>query len=328
MLRGRRRNSPRITAPTAPPTDVPDELLPAVDDPVAIKALAEADAKKYSGVVALGRDLVAVIDRCSVDTLLELFADSLEEPVARGMLQNEVVAALGRRGDRRAVRPLLDAFQVPNPRTRGVVGASLGQLGGPEVIDAMLALLAGGDSASIQVLGVFGDDPRVVPALIECLEQRGWAEAASQLGHQGDLRAVPALCQRLHPIDQDTDRDDLAHQTAVAQALGRLGDPRAVPALCTRLRPIDQDMENDALSHQSVVARALVSIGDRAALPALRAVDLGTVSRATMDGARAADDGAWQWFLSVRQGIHDDVVALKHSPRRRPRGQDTAAKYS
>lgn len=275
-------------------------MLPAVDDLAALKALAEEAGKKPSYTSSA---LDTAVERCSADTLLELFADTRERTVATLALRTQIAKAFSRLGDRRAVLPLLEAYQemsaqdqqsdgaarstaVPQVtlfgRARAAIATSLGQLGGPEVVDVMLARLADGDATAVDVLGACGGgDARVVPALIECLKQRGWTSAAT--------------------------------------TLGKLGDRRAVPFICERLELISQDMDSATLGHQVGLAKALADIGDRAALPALRAIDVGSVSPSTIKKARDYDDGAWLRYLHSCQGIHDAVVALKRNRARRQR---------
>jgi HEAT repeat protein len=288
MFGRRRRQIPRTDAPT----DGPGEVRSTVDDAAAVTALvAGLDTRGIRAPAALRE----AVDRCSADTLLELFAGNREWTHRTHLLRAEIAETFGRLGDRRAVAPLLAAYREMSTQehlsdsghaiatsfglARGAIATSLGRLGGPEVVDVMLAQLAMGDRTAVRVLVACGGDDRVVPALIECLRQRGWSSAAA--------------------------------------ALGELGDRRAVPVICAMLEPINQGMDSGVHSHQVALAGALAGIGDAAALPALRAVDPGAVARRTMDTARDADDGPWLAYLHSCQAIHDAVATLKRGPRRR-----------
>jgi HEAT repeat protein len=199
------------------------------------------------------------------EVLLELFTDaSLLVPDRTTTLPGHefdavpirarIAEALGMLGERRAVQPLLtwfdeiraalanleppvrnaDGYLVFNAaenaykNARQALTTSLGLIGGPEVIEAMLARLD--DEVAVEILGDCGDSS-AVPALITCLQEKGSRRraAADALGKLGDARAVPALCALLRKVDRDKYADSL--QPVLAKALARIGDRSALPAL-------------------------------------------------------------------------------------------------
>jgi HEAT repeat protein len=110
-------------------------------------------------------------------------------------------------------------------------------------------------------------DPRVVPALIAALKNKGSyianaevrREAAKALCLLKDRRAVPALIAAL--------KDDWAHIDA-AKALGKIKDIRAVPYLIAWIK----DGSRETWTRRITATVALGNIGDVRAVPALKAL--------------------------------------------------------
>jgi len=126
----------------------------------------------------------------------------------------------------------LDVIARADAPGREEVATALGEIGGEEVLPALLALLAdenarvrrhaaealkrAGLAASVQPLcRTLEDDP----------EPRVREHAAEALGRLGDRRAVEPLCRVLRADDDARVREH------AAEALGHLGDERALPAL-------------------------------------------------------------------------------------------------
>jgi HEAT repeat protein len=86
--------------------------------------------------------------------------------------------------------------------------------------------------------------------------------AMTALGNQGDLRAVPALIQRL----SDCQQEHTYHCEFAIEALGKLRDPRAVGPLVQILNETKWNW-----SRRRAAAEALGEIGDTSAVPALEA---------------------------------------------------------
>lgn len=134
---------------------------------------------------------------------------------------------------------------------------ALGQAGTPDVIAALIPLLASSDpvqaSCAAAALGYAGTN-QAVDALITALQYSApvpveygdlgkplhdvRATAAHALGDIGDQRAVAALIRTL-------DDTEVYVQMAAAHALGQLAHERAVEPLITKLHQIQQPYESD-----------------------------------------------------------------------------------
>jgi len=164
------------------------------DDATRWRALADLGRLRYRPAVAM---LVKFVRqrRMSLLELEGIGTSPLDEAVYRLWTDaDHAVTALGKIGDRRAVRPLVDCLDV--------------------------ALLCG---TAIKALDTI-HDRRAVEPLIACFERDHLPFLATILGKWGDRRA-------LAPLIEAMEDDDALVRYYVARALGRLGDQGALPIL-------------------------------------------------------------------------------------------------
>lgn len=153
----------------------------------------------------------------------------------------DLIAAVGRVRDPRAVGPLLRLLDEKGTPYLTDVAAALAEIGVPSVLPLVEASgdkngrLRDGAQAALPRLGTaWAGAPaarEIIPRLLELL-QRGFAgqrvSAAWALGAIGDARAAEALVQAL---GDEKDRV----RTAAAEALGKIRDPRTMKDLTEAL---------------------------------------------------------------------------------------------
>lgn len=136
-------------------------------------------------------EALAVLDQIPVETLLPyLTSEDLGE-------RSGAISALERRGDPRAVEPLIELLNDSSLRRKAT--SALGAIGDPRAIPALLALIDDPelDYLVIEALGHF-KDPAVADALVDVLEETEsdllMMRAARSLSETGgDARATGAL---------------------------------------------------------------------------------------------------------------------------------------
>lgn len=229
--------------------------------------------------------------------LVEIGGDAVRPLLARletggQQVQLEIVKALGRLGDPRAVGPLIEALEDPDGSIGRWAGKSLARIGGASV-EPLVCLSEAGDPGlrrvALSVLAEIGDEravdplevqlgsrdaetrvlaakalaltavPRVIAPLAEALRDPHWPVrlwAAYGLGLTGRKRGTTGpLLEAL--------RDDSPHvRAAAATALGDVGSLSAVGPLIGMLGDGDELIRLDA-------ARALGKIGSREAVDPL-----------------------------------------------------------
>lgn len=209
----------------------------------------------------------------AVRTLAELPHATFAQAVADARDRSQGVAgalrAIGRRGDPRWVRALLDALRpAPEGHSSGPALAALeavARLRCVEAADAVVALARNSTDlglrrGAVRALAALGGafDVSVVRAL---LADPALREAALEtLGALGDREAVPAIAALL-------DAPWAGDRRAAAESLGDIGLAVAIAPLAARARH-----EPDAGARRSMW-RAAARIGGPSALSALRSVD-------------------------------------------------------
>lgn len=153
--------------------------------------------------------------------------DAIAQAEARA--RHNIVHALGKLGDARAVPALIVTAQDVEPSVRLKSVYALGQIGDAQAIDALVARLA--DPAeevrwtAREALHGFGGKslPRLIDALAaESVHMREFS--ASLLGELGDERAVEPLIAAAASADWPV-------RLAVAEAFGSIGSVRALPVV-------------------------------------------------------------------------------------------------
>ncbi|MCL1475535.1 HEAT repeat domain-containing protein [Argonema antarcticum] len=158
--------------------------------------------------------------------------------------RNDIMLALGRTGDPRAVKPLIRALQEAQPLDAWVYAQPSGK--------------PYGQTAAIEALGLLGPlaqeaVPYIIPFLKNSRDYR-FRSAAKALGQIGDPKAIPALIEALnHPTDA-------ASVISALEAFGPLAD-EAVPALIKMIE------SSTNVSEGLTAARAIGKIRGQAAIP-------------------------------------------------------------
>jgi HEAT repeat protein len=131
-------------------------------------------------------------------------------------------------GDKRAVRPLSELLNDPDPEVRRAVCAALGEIHDPSSVPFLVKRLKDADAnvrmAAAESLGRINDKSSVT-ALLRSLTDRNAQvrrSAAEALGNLGDENAVSVLC----PLIAGGARDPSHYvRIAAAKALGKIADP-------------------------------------------------------------------------------------------------------
>lgn len=172
----------------------------------------------------------------------------------------EAAERLGILRSRKAVAPLVDLLEDPEPAVQLAATRALGRMRAPEALPALLKALERmpGPSGSpiAQALMEFGEQAQ--SALIQALGPRSLvrSQAAQILGELRSLQAVPGLVRIL------TQDEDPEARASAASALGTIADPQATHALREGLGDVFREV-------RARCAWALGMIGDPSACAAL-----------------------------------------------------------
>jgi len=190
-------------------------------------------------------------------------------------VRQRAVEALAQLGDTRAVGPLLTVLEDGTPSLRAGVAAALGRLGDERAVEPLTEALKDDDEtvrrSAIGALGRIWELPDLFRLGDHSVVAR--VRAATALGRQGDVRAVPSLIAALRDKDEAvcanaatalgqlgsaqaveplvslllTRKEEPAARMRAAEALGRLGDRRAVGPLIAALRDAEQNVRWSAV---------------------------------------------------------------------------------
>lgn len=201
--------------------------------------------------------------------------------------------AMGKKGDPRALVPLVDALEHSDPSVRFAASTALKQFGSTAV-DPLLDALNSGSAARrigvVETLGGIGDTKAMEPLIAVFRSEEpdkvrmAAAEALIQLG---DPAVIPPFVEEMMNVDSDLrfasadalvemgeaavepllsalEAGDAEEAWIVADTLGRIGDPRAAMPL---IRYLQQGGKTEAV--RMSVVRALGKIGDPSAVDVL-----------------------------------------------------------
>ena len=239
---------------------------------------ARALSVQCAAVEAMG----AVGDRRAMPTLLGLLGDlkpEIRRAAARGLarlgsrrpeLELDRIAvtggapsALAECGDRRAVLPLMKLLRSAGEDVQKVAAGGLAALG-DEGLRALIGAVDTGTSTmrgvAAAALGAF-EDPRVVPVLVELLEDpvmENRPAAISSLAALGELAFEPLVACLEH--------ESIPRRRSAAAALGEMGDPRGIG-------PLRQALAVAELGTRRTYLEALATLGDTDGLAQLAALE-------------------------------------------------------
>lgn len=199
----------------------------------------------------------------------------MNEPSGRLVLNSlkgsiEAQNALATQKDFRVIAPLVAALQDLDGTVREAAAVTLGRIGDPISVSALLNLTKDRDEkvrkGTAWALGQLKDS-RAVPALVGLLKDKGAGvreASASALGVLGDLGAVNSLIQALgddstvvrqaaakslETLEEPLGRlilDSLDGSNSAREALALRGGPRAVPPITAALKNWNADLREGA----------------------------------------------------------------------------------
>jgi HEAT repeat protein len=192
----------------------------------------------------------------------------LDDPVPE--VRREVVLALGRLRDARAVVPLLGKVLDPVPVVRRATASALGALADARAVSALVLVLRDADEAvrvaAVDAVGRLAD-PSVVSSVIAVLDDTSAAVRAAALGALARLATPEALEALVARLGRDA-----VELAPVLAAVARAGT-RALPALRSCVDT------HSALGSADGCARGLGRVGDASDVERVRsALERGTVT--------------------------------------------------
>ena len=232
-------------------------LLGDLRDPRAVDALVESLSDPNVDVrLAAGGALIEFGDSRSVSALL---TDLLSGPGIESLIAADL---LGKSRDERAVGPLIELLKDEEPYVRDLAAATLGQLGHPAAVEAV-----------VQAHLVL--DPDDFVGAYEAIKDLARTESARQF-------AVDILIDHIdfHPLGIATDEQLSPDVLTAVILLGELGDQRAITALTGLLyERLDREFvaialaKLNAFSEQSVRTLVVPRRLARVLLPTVSEVD-------------------------------------------------------
>jgi len=204
--------------------------------------------------------VLEILENIENSLVIEYLIQSLK--LERGGIQSRSIEILGKRQDKRAIKPLLfiskDTLTETSLRVKAI--NSLGKIGDSIVVNPLIDILEEKPDSEIRsaIFHTICSFPnkKMVPTLIKELKignrSTKWS-AAKALGEIGDTSAV------MHLIDLINDKDVRFRAT---EALGKIGDKRAV-------EPLLSILETKPPCSTFTAIEALGEIGDTSSINAL-----------------------------------------------------------
>jgi serine/threonine-protein kinase len=150
------------------------------------------------------------------------------------------------------VKDLLEAIKDDDWWVRARAGDALAEIGGPRVVDSVLALIRDKDDdirrTAIEILNAAGDE-RAVDELLKATDDSDWwvrERAVDALSQIGSVKAIPKLVSILGK-NPKTD-------TVVIRALGKLGNHEILDKLVPLLKRPEKDIQIEAIKAISHLA--------------------------------------------------------------------------
>jgi HEAT repeat protein len=159
-------------------------------------------------------------------------------------LGTPAVEALGKIGDERALKPLLNYFSAAsNHGDEASVITAIARLPGSNTVPALVGILtnhAEHTSDVIEALATIRGEPAMSQwrGLLRNATGRAREAAALALGLSGDAEALPVLMTAIDSTDDE-------ERKAAAQALGMVADARAVPALVKAMKSSSEEVRRE-----------------------------------------------------------------------------------
>jgi HEAT repeat protein len=180
--------------------------------------------------------------RAAVEALIAALPSERDAVVRR-----EIVLALARRGDPRAIAVLVEALSAPGAPNRVVVAHALASFPREASINALAAALAQSETRAAAHRALVNIGTRSVPTLLLAAEQRQPSiPAIEALGEIGDQRALPRLIEL-------TRHDGAAVRVAAVQAIAAMRAERGGPAVAALVDDGEADVRLAAVMALGIV---------------------------------------------------------------------------
>lgn len=216
--------------------------------------LQDADAATRSGAIV---DLSKLDDARVLPALLDVLTQE-----RNSLVLEDAAWALTRLGDT-AVSPVVELLQHDDARVRHQAAHTLGKLGRPQAVDALIAALADADATVAQKAAV---------ALGQIGDSRGAAALAERLDHASDevVNTVSITLEAfgevaIEPLGVALKHEQPDVRERAADVLGAIGSDDAIPALRTAT-------QDSVWQVRFAAVNALSAIGSRAAKAALASI--------------------------------------------------------
>ncbi|WP_440946777.1 HEAT repeat domain-containing protein [Methanosarcina sp. T3] len=205
-------------------------------DPLVKKLEDKAQEVQAAAAEALGN----LRSRDSVDALLKKLEETQIES-APTELQMQVLTALGKIGDEKALAAILSRLDSPYPDIRKNAAEALGNLRDEKAVPHLVKKLADISpevrNASAYALGNLGDKQAVFP-LLGMLEEPDPELRITAVYALGNLRAPQAISPLINMLDDDNPWV----RKCAAEALGKIGDIKATDPLVKNLDDPDSNV--------------------------------------------------------------------------------------
>ncbi|MDQ1275465.1 MAG: hypothetical protein QG610_1039 [Euryarchaeota archaeon] len=202
------------------------------------------DDKVLEVRIAAASALGDLESRNTVDPLLKKLED-IRMKDSSVELQKQIIVALGKIGDTKALDAILSILDSPYPDIRKHAAESLGNLGDERAVFPLVEKLSDirpeVRNASAYALGKIGDEQAVEP-LLEMLKEKNPELRITAVYALGNLRAPQAINPLINMLD---DNNPWVRKCA-AEALGKSGDKRAIEVLVNKLNDIDPEVRRIA----------------------------------------------------------------------------------
>jgi HEAT repeat protein len=202
------------------------------------------DDKALEVRIAAASALGALESRNAVAPLLK----KLEDTPAKDSsveLQKQILVALGKIGDKKALTSILPMLDSPYPDIRKHAAEALGIFGDERAVLPLVEKLADISpevrNASAYALGKLGDK-RAVEPLLRMLKENNPELRITAVYALGNLKAPQAISPLINMLDDDNPWV----RKCAAEALGKSGDKRAIEVLVNKLNDMDPEVRRIA----------------------------------------------------------------------------------
>ncbi len=206
------------------------QALEKIADPRTVGILITSLKREMNVPQKIAKEALIKIGKPSVEPLIQVLHEHSSMSVRDTDIRKSVVEALGRIGDKRAVKPLFQFLKDEDKSIRYAVDEALKKIGDAGVVEPFIQILKNEDrdirNSAARRLVMIGDIQAIEPIINalndDLIDSRGFI--LEWLGEEGDIRSLSLLLRVLKEEDE-------FNRSSAAEALGNLGDARAMDAL-------------------------------------------------------------------------------------------------